>query len=224
MQCRSSCESCLTSVPNRYPAALQFWQRLRNRSVSLHGRVRSLLLPLDLLWHASCRGHRPLSLRDSFIFTKGKLGVCRCQQARTCRDWRGRFGRQALRWFLACTSARLQDRFVSCQKHTTWHLQVLDIRTESAEVLLSLAALSGSYQAQSSASRRQLKADIEEQGITNYERFLSAADAVIGVRASACICSFPIAACDVTHCCRLWRRCMANWMLYQQAALLSMLR
>lgn len=63
------------------------------------------------------------------------------------------------------------------------HPQVLDIRTESAEVLLSLAALSGSYQVQSSASRRQLKADIEEQGITNFEHFLSAAKAVIGVRA-----------------------------------------
>lgn len=55
-----------------------------------------------------------------------------------------------------------------------------------------MAALSGSYQVQSSASKRQLKADIEEQGITNYERFLSAAEAVIVVRASACISALPI--------------------------------
>ncbi|KAL3149170.1 hypothetical protein ABBQ32_002003 [Trebouxia sp. C0010 RCD-2024] len=57
--------------------------------------------------------------------------------------------------------------------------KVLDIKTESAEVLLSLAALSGSYHVQSSASRRQLKADIEEQGITNFEHFLSVAGDVI---------------------------------------------
>lgn len=62
------------------------------------------------------------------------------------------------------------------------HVQVLDIKTESAEVLLSLAALSGSYHVQSSASRRQLKADIEEQGITNFEHFLSVAGVVISVR------------------------------------------
>ena len=49
-------------------------------------------------------------------------------------------------------------------------------------MLLSLAALSGSYHVQSSASRRQLKADIEEQGITNFEHFLSVAGDVITVR------------------------------------------
>jgi len=48
-------------------------------------------------------------------------------------------------------------------------------------VLDSLAALSGLYQENSTASRRQLKASIEERGINNLEQFLSAAQAVIGV-------------------------------------------
>ncbi len=63
-------------------------------------------------------------------------------------------------------------------------LQVLDIRTESLEVLNSLAALSGVYQDNSTASRRQLKANIEERSINTLEQFLSAAQAVFGVRAA----------------------------------------
>lgn len=58
--------------------------------------------------------------------------------------------------------------------------KVLDIRTESLEVLNSLAALSGVYQNNSTASRRQLKANIEERSISTLEQFLYAAQAVFG--------------------------------------------
>ena len=62
--------------------------------------------------------------------------------------------------------------------------QVLDIKTESAEVLESLAALSALHEETSASSRRQLKTHVEERGIDNLEQFLLAAQGVIRVRAN----------------------------------------
>ena len=59
--------------------------------------------------------------------------------------------------------------------------QVLEVRTESQDVLESLTALSKLYQQNTVASRRQLRARIEERGITTIEQFLSAAQGVIQV-------------------------------------------
>ena len=74
-------------------------------------------------------------------------------------------------------------------------LQVLDIRTEAPDILDSLAALSRVYQDNSTASRRQLRANIEGRGINNLQQFLSAAQAVIGVR---CCINFHTA-CSIPH-------------------------
>lgn len=68
--------------------------------------------------------------------------------------------------------------------HETGRSQVLEIRTESQEVLQSLTALSKLHQQNTAASRRQLKANVEERGIANVEQFLAAAQSVIQVGVS----------------------------------------
>ena len=65
-------------------------------------------------------------------------------------------------------------------------VQVLEIRTESQEVLQSLTALSKLHHQNTAASRRQLKANVEERGIVNVEQFLSAAQGVIQVWSAVC--------------------------------------
>lgn len=63
--------------------------------------------------------------------------------------------------------------------------QVLEMKTESTEVLSSLDTLSTMYTTNDAASRRQLKATIEQRGIDTNRKFLHAADIVLQVRMSA---------------------------------------
>lgn len=70
---------------------------------------------------------------------------------------------------------------------------MLEIRTESPDILESLTALSKLQQQNTVASRRQLRARFEERGVTTVEHFLSAAQGVIQVLQP---CSHGLLACS----------------------------
>lgn len=59
--------------------------------------------------------------------------------------------------------------------------QVLEMKTESTEVLASLDTLSTMYTTNDATSRRQLKTTIEQRGIDTNRKFLHAADVVLQV-------------------------------------------
>lgn len=58
----------------------------------------------------------------------------------------------------------------------------MEMRTETPEVVGSLATLSGFYSENSPAARRRLRSTIENQGVHINEEFLDAAQSVIKVR------------------------------------------
>lgn len=62
--------------------------------------------------------------------------------------------------------------------------QILDIKTESPEVVNALQTLSEFYDENTPAARRALRSTIERRGLAIHEHFLSAAESVIQV--SAC--------------------------------------
>ena len=70
---------------------------------------------------------------------------------------------------------------------------MLEIRTESQDVLDAMTALSKLHQQNTVASRRQLRARIEQRGVTTVEHFLSAAQGVIQVLQ---LCSYGLLACS----------------------------
>ena len=78
---------------------------------------------LDQWWHASCEGHRPSTSERKQKLAEGGLGICRLQEARTCQDWHGRFGRQAFHWSLACTWVSADCK--SNESHVKSKLRVL---------------------------------------------------------------------------------------------------
>ena len=62
-------------------------------------------------------------------------------------------------------------------------MQILEMRTESPEVLGSLATLSSFYEDNTPAARRQLCATIEKQGLSITQQYLQSAEHVIQVQA-----------------------------------------
>lgn len=143
-------------------------------SVSFEGSARSQRT-LKNYQHTPGRQTRNVSLRRLYRSRPGEEGP---------EGTRG----QAAQWpRMLCRPGTMSPPFRA--------LQVLDIRTEAPDILDSLAALSRVYQDNSTASRRQLRANIEGRGINNLQQFLSAAQAVIGVR---CCTNFHTA-CSIPH-------------------------
>jgi len=66
-------------------------------------------------------------------------------------------------------------------------MQILDLRTESAEVLSALSALSTFYGDNTPTERRGLRTTIERRGTALNEEFLAAAESVIQVLSAFCI-------------------------------------
>jgi hypothetical protein len=59
--------------------------------------------------------------------------------------------------------------------------QILEIKTESPEVISALNTLSGFYERNTPAERRQLRSAVEQRGLDINQRFLAAAETVIQV-------------------------------------------
>jgi len=59
--------------------------------------------------------------------------------------------------------------------------QILEIKTESADIVNALNTLSGIYQDNTAAARRQLRNTLEERGLAINEQFLEAAQRVTQV-------------------------------------------
>lgn len=64
---------------------------------------------------------------------------------------------------------------------------MLELKTESTEVLNSLDTLSTMYTTNDATNRRQLKTTIEQRGIDTNRSFLHAADVVLQVVNSLCV-------------------------------------
>lgn len=62
-------------------------------------------------------------------------------------------------------------------------MQTLEMRTESPEILGSLATLSSFYEDNTPAARRQLCATIEKQGLSITQQYLQSAEHVVQVQA-----------------------------------------
>lgn len=60
-------------------------------------------------------------------------------------------------------------------------LQILEIKTESPDVINALSTLSGIYTDNTPAARRQLRCTIEQRGLQINGQFLQAAEAVMQV-------------------------------------------
>lgn len=60
--------------------------------------------------------------------------------------------------------------------------QILEIKTESQELIAALSTLSAIYQDNTPAARRHLRSTIEERGLGINEQFLEAAEGVTKVR------------------------------------------
>ena len=61
-------------------------------------------------------------------------------------------------------------------------MQILDLRTESQEVLSALSALSTFYGENTPAQRRGLRTTIERRGTALNQEYLAAAESVMQVR------------------------------------------
>jgi hypothetical protein len=61
-------------------------------------------------------------------------------------------------------------------------LQILEIKTESQELIAALSTLSAIYPDNTPAARRHLRSTIEERGLGINEQFLEAAEGVTKVR------------------------------------------
>jgi len=66
--------------------------------------------------------------------------------------------------------------------------QILEIKTESQELIAALSTLSAIYQDNTPAARRHLRSTIEERGLGINEQFLEAAEGVTKVRGRCCSC------------------------------------
>lgn len=62
-----------------------------------------------------------------------------------------------------------------------YHSQILDIRTDSPDLITSLSTLSSFYGENTPAARKALRSTIEKRGLAINERFLGAAEGVIQV-------------------------------------------
>ena len=62
-------------------------------------------------------------------------------------------------------------------------MQILEMRTESPEILGSLATMSSIYDDNTPAARRQLCATIEKQGLSITQQYLQSAEHVVQVQA-----------------------------------------
>ena len=62
-------------------------------------------------------------------------------------------------------------------------MQILEMRTESPEILGSLATMSSLYEDNTPAARRQLCATIEKQGLSITQQYLQSAELVVQVQA-----------------------------------------
>jgi hypothetical protein len=62
------------------------------------------------------------------------------------------------------------------------YLQILEIKTESPELISALNTLSDFYDDNNPAARRQLRSTIEQKGLDINKQFLAAAEGVIEVR------------------------------------------
>lgn len=60
--------------------------------------------------------------------------------------------------------------------------QILEVKTESPELVAALATLSQFYEDNTLASRRGLRSTIERRGLAINSQFLEAAESVIKVR------------------------------------------
>lgn len=82
--------------------------------------------------------------------------------------------------------------------------QILDLRTESPEVLQALTTLSTFYDSNTPSDRRQLRATIERRGVSINQEYLSAAEQVIQasilhhINHSGCH-SFNVSPCEWIH-------------------------
>ena len=61
-------------------------------------------------------------------------------------------------------------------------MQILEMRTESPEILGSLATMSSFYEDNTPAARRQLCATIEKQGLSITHRYLQSAEHIVQVQ------------------------------------------
>jgi conserved oligomeric Golgi complex subunit 6 len=83
-------------------------------------------------------------------------------------------------------------------------LQILEIKTESPELVSALQTLSEFYDDNTPAARRALRSTIERRGLTIHEQFLTAAESVIQVLGPSSLhCSADLLTCD----------CLAHGML-----------
>lgn len=86
--------------------------------------------------------------------------------------------------------------------HTT---QILDIKTESPDLLSALTTLSTFYHDNTPAARRHLRFTIEQRGLDIHGRFLTAAETVIKVPSTV----LPARACHHAYLrCSMRRLCI----------------
>ena len=69
------------------------------------------------------------------------------------------------------------------------HLQVLDLQTESPELLTALTSLSTFYAENTPTARRQLRSTLEQRSLQVNQEYLSAAEGVLKV---CCIAHFHV--------------------------------
>jgi hypothetical protein len=74
-------------------------------------------------------------------------------------------------------------------------LQILEIKTESPDVINALSTLSGIYNDNTPAARRQLRCTIEQRGLQINGQFLQAAEAVMQVWLMLLLALFLVLAC-----------------------------
>ena len=77
-------------------------------------------------------------------------------------------------------------------------MQILEMRTESPEILGSLATMSNFYEDNTPAARRQLCATIEKQGLSITQQYLQSAEHVVQVQALALSPTESCCAVDVS--------------------------
>ena len=65
-------------------------------------------------------------------------------------------------------------------------VQILEIKTESPDLIAALSTLSAVYPDNTPAARRHLRSTIEERGLGINEQFLEAAEGVTRVNPSLC--------------------------------------
>jgi hypothetical protein len=67
-------------------------------------------------------------------------------------------------------------------------VQILEIKTESPDLIAALSTLSAVYPDNTPAARRHLRSTIEERGLGINEQFLEAAEGFTKVRLGLCVC------------------------------------